>query len=449
MAPEPALGRRRLAALALSAALAPLNSTMLSVVIPAMSLSLGQTERWLTQLLVPTYLATSIVMQAPSGKLGDRWGHQHALAYGQAAFAFGSIVAAAAPNEWVLAGSRVLMALAGALIVPSAAALIRVELPPEKRGQAFGLFGAAMGLAAATGPLIAGFVASLATWRGTFAVNLVILPVAVWLGRGAPPAVHRSEASSRFDWLGSLLLGVALGLVIYGSSPGHEQRALLLGLAALLGALFVLWERRHVAPVVNLALFRSPVLVAGGMITALHNFGIYALLFELPRALHRLTTWHGRGVGGLLSAMMLPMVVASPLSGRLTDRLGPRRVAVVGATLAVLGMVYLRLAPVTLAMIPGLVLIGLGLGFSGSPSQAAAMSAAPREDSGMAAATLAILRYLGGVAGVLALGAVTSGSDDFASAYADHRAALTLFSIALVPALAFAWLLPREAPRGA
>lgn len=444
--------RALVAALALSSMLTPLNSTMLSVVLGPIGREFHADDGFLTQLLVTSYLITSIVMQAPGGKLGDRLGHHRTLGFGQVAFLIGSLGAFLAPSVQLLGVARVLMATGGALIVPSASALLRLELPPEKRGQAFGAFGASMALSAAIGPPLGGFITSHFEWRATFLVNLLVLPVAAMLAKSAhsPAEQHGSLKGFRFDGVGSLLLGAALVACVVGARLDGTTRLAVLAAGIGIGVAFVLWERRHPEPVVDLTLLLRPVFVAGGMIIALQNLAMYSMLFELPQALTRIHHLDTKQVGPLLGALMVSMVVAAPIAGRLNDRFGARLVAVSGCLSTLIGVGYLIVTPLrgATSAIPGLVCLGVGLGLSSSPAQASAMNASPRESSGVAAAVLATMRYLGGVAGIVILGLVTTTTTDPVVALADHERALHYFAAALALALGFATMLPREAAVG-
>lgn len=442
--------RRLVVALVLSSMLTPLNSTMLSVVLGPIGREFQQADGMLTHVLVTSYLITSIVMQAPSGKLGDRLGHRTTLAYGQVAFLVGSLAAFLAPTFALLGLARVVMATGGALIVPSATALLRIELPPQKRGQAFGAFGAAMALSAAIGPVIGGFITQHASWRATFLVNLLVLPIAARLARtpSTSSAPKTSLRDFRFDWVGSLLIGVSLAAVVVGTRLDGTAGVITMASGVAVGLAFGLWERRHPEPVVDLSLLTRKVFVAGGMIIALHNLAMYALLFELPSALDKVLHLGTQRSGPLLGALMVSMVVASPVAGRLTDRLGARVVAVTGCTTALGGIGSLMLLPLTspTSAIPGLVLMGLGLGLSASPAQVSAMSAVPPESSGVAAAMLATLRYLGGVTGIVILGFVWTGSSLPDVALVEHQRTLHYFTVSLALALACAVLLPTRTP---
>jgi MFS family permease len=447
--PTTTLSFRVVAATALASALTPLNSTMLSVALRPIGATFHTSEAVLTRALVTSYLVTSIVMQAPCGKIGDQLGHRRALHLGQVAFGVGAVLAVVAPSlVWVVI-ARVAMAAAGALIVPSAMALLRTELPPEMRGRAFGVFGATMALAAALGPLVGGQIEFAVGWRAVFAVNLVLLPLsAILAGRSSPHAEVRSRpVRPRFDFAGTLLLAASLGSLVVGVGRGGAFNWPLLAGCPLLLAAFVAVERRHVAPVVDLSLLAEPVFVASGMLIALQNLAMYALLFELPTTCGIVLGAGANRTGGLLVAITAPMVVLAPVAGRLADAFGARKVALAGALLAALGVAVLLMTPLEsmLSPVPGLVLAGAGLGLSGAPAQSAGMSAAPADRGGVAAGMMATMRYVGGVAGTLALGILMVHAESPALALAAHRRALAVFLVALVLAAVSALRLPGKA----
>jgi MFS family permease len=139
------------------------------------------------------------------------------------------------------------------------------------------------------------------------------------------------------------------------------------------------------------------------------------------------------------------MVIASPLAGRLLDRFGARSVAVAGCIVGLLGLVYLRFAPIPkpISVAPGLFMLGFGLGLASSPSQASAMSAVPREQSGMAAGLLAMLRYLGGIVGLLVIALVIDERAMGPAILVELHRATNYFMLAMVAALPFALMLPK------
>lgn len=436
---------RGLAGALLAASLMPLNSTMVAVAVPSIAGTVDHDPADVTQALVATYLIAAIALQGPGGKLGDRLGHWRVCALGQAVMAVGAVAGFLAPNLWVLAGSRILMATGGALAVPATVALLRVELPPERRGRGFGTFGAVMASAAALGPLLGGALVDAFGWEAVFLVNLPVLLVAAVLVAGADRR-HDARPVAPFDWPGSVLLTAALALLVLGAegTVAGARGAVLVGGGLVLLAAFVVRERRAADPVVDLGIFRVRAFTAGTLLICLQNLVMYALVFELPLVLDRLFDLGARDTGQLLVFLMVAMVLVSPVAGRLTERYGARPVAVAGSLACLGGLVLLQVAALDTAgevRLP-LVLLGVGLGLSSPAAQTASVSAIDPARSGMAAGVGSTMRYLGGVAGVAVLGRLLDLQGSADAVRSSHHEITAVFTGVLVVALACACLLP-------
>lgn len=445
---EPAT-RRLLAAALLASSLMPLNSTMIAVALPDIAREFGNSPGTVAQAVVASYLVAAIVLQSPGGKLGDRLGHRRMLALGQVLTAGGAVLGMVAGSLAVLAVARVAMAAGGAAVVPATVALLRTELPQERRGRAFGGFGAVMSLAAGIGPPLGGELVRAFGWPSIFASNLPVIAVAAVLALTAGRAPRPPEpVRTRFDVLGTVLLTAALAALVLGLESGGATGAALLVACAVLLVPFVWWERRAADPVVAFSLFRSGSFTAGSLLVALQNLVMYTLLFELPQVLAAVLAVDTAATGRLLVSMMGAMIVASLLSGRLVDRVGPRPMAVSG-TAACLGAVGL-LAVVGLSSPGGLVLplalLGLGVGLATPAAQSASLAAVPASRSGAAAGIGSTMRYLGGVVGVALLGRLVDLDGGAAAVVDEHRAVLTVFAAALVAGLVCALALPGRQP---
>lgn len=434
----------RLVAASLAATLMPLNSTMVAVALPDISDEFARDPALVTQGLFTSYLIASVVLQSPAGKLGDRVGHGRMVVAGQALVAAGALLGYLAPELWVLIVARIAMAAGGAALVPSAVALLRHDLPAERRGRAFGAFGAMMALSAAMGPVVGGELVEAFGWRSLFAVNLPVLALSVGLGFFAGRlAVQDRGAQPRFDWVGTGLLAGGLTGIILGLRPdGPNVILLLVGIGLL--APFGWWERRASDPVVAFSLFRSVPFAAGAFLIALQNLVMYALMLQVTLVAAALFDLDARDTGRLIVSMMLAMVITSPIAGRLTDHLGARWIAVAGSVSGLLGIGILAwidlTAPEQLA--PPLVLLGIGLGLAAPAAQSASMSVVAWGLAGTAAGIGATMRYLGGIIGVAVMSVLLDVHGTRAEVISDHRTLMAVFAGALVVSLACAALLP-------
>jgi MFS family permease len=436
---------RGLFAARLTASLMPLNSTMIAVAVPDIADELRHSLTTVTQALVATYLIAAIALQSPGGKLGDRLGPWRVISIGQLALAAGALLGLVATDLASLTVARVLMAGGGALVVPATVALLRVELPSERRGRSFGAFGAVMALAAAVGPVLGGVLVDTFGWEAVFLVNVPVLAVSALVAANVPRVVPPSSRA-RFDWRGSVLLTLALVLVVVGAQGEDESFLVVVAVGLLLLMAFGWWETRTEDPVVDLALFRSVPFAAGSSLIALQNLVMYGLLFELPLVLDPLLELNAQATGQLLTFLMAAMVGMSLLAGRLTDRLGPRPVALGGALVCLAGLVLLRRSGLSA---PGdvqlpLALLGAGLGLSSPAAQSASMSAVAPGQSGMAAGVGSTMRYLGAVVGIALLARVLDLDGSRAQVLAEHRSVLAVFAVVLVASLVCAAVLPRR-----
>ncbi len=438
----------------LAAALSPLGSTMIAVALPSIGGELGIDNQTLTQWLVASYLIVGIACMSPGGTLGDRIGHRTTLVLGMLVYGAGSLAGFILASLPSLAFARVCMALGGALTVPAAMALLRKRVETPRRMRVFGYFAAAMGAAAAIGPLVGGELTSLFGWRAVFVANIPVIALALALlrRRRAPSSASSGDdraRAARFDVVGSLLLGGGLTLAIVPAAitPASTLGVRAAGVALLI--VFFVWGRHVRDPVLDLALFRSRPFAAASAIIGLQNLAMYALLFQLPLFFEQVRDVPAGTSGRVVVAMMLAMVAFSPLGGRVAERIGPRLTVIAGSSLTLYG-VYLVGDPEALQhpvdALAGLVLLGAGLGLSSAPCQASAMGAADVGRAGMAAGAISTMRYIGGVVGIAVLGGALGRAGETA-ATTPHSAATSVYALSLALAAALALLLPRHWPR--
>ncbi len=403
--------------IASGAVLVPLNSTMLAVALPSVMDEFAVSAGTVAS-LVTLYLGAVAVALPASGSLGDRFGHRRMFLAGVVGFAAASLVAATATTFEVLALSRVLQAVTGALVSTGSAALIRATAADDRRGAAFGVFDMLVSTSAAVGPFVGGLLVGGLGWRALFFVAVPVALVALVAvgGRRTGDAADAPAVAPRpIDLPGLALLGGLLIALLAGIRGLEDGGPALLGFAAALPLLvaFVWFESRIDQPAVDPRLFASRPFAAAvigvfGATVVLH--GAFVLV---PLLVERLQQGTPELAGLVLLGISAPGVVAAPIGGRLSDRLGRRLPAVLGMALATLGLGALWLvapaaAPLALGAILGLV--GLGLGLAGSPRLAAAMEAIEANRVGMAAGTYFTGRYLGGVVGASVAGAVLGGA---------------------------------------
>jgi MFS family permease len=387
--------------LAGAAALVPLSSTMIAVALTDLERDLGAGVSAAALWLVSGYLVVAAIGQPMGGRIGDRLGHRRVFLAGLALFLATSALAAIAPSFPALVAARAMQAAAGALMVPSAVALLREFVPPERRGRAFGWFGLAMALGAAVGPVVGGALVDALSWRATFLVNVPLGVVAGVVVLRARPAAGTPEPVTNLH----VRLGNAVG-----------------------------------------TLLRLPAFRAACMTMFLQNFVVYGLLLLVPLLAERRLNLTPGGAGLMLAALTAPMLVSGPLGGALSDRSGRRLPVLLGGAMVAAGVGGLLAAlpapPIGVA-VALLLPIGAGVGLAAASLQTAAVESAPPGMSALASGLYTTSRYLGGIP-ASGLVAAVAGSDALGLALALLTAAA---AVGLVTCLRLPG--PATAPAGA
>jgi EmrB/QacA subfamily drug resistance transporter len=390
--------------------LAPLNSTMIAVALPDIQRAFD-TSVTATAWLVTIYLIAMAVGQPIGGRLGDQYGRRPVYLVGLAWFAIASLGCAFAPGLGWLVAFRVQQAMAGTLVFPNGAALVREAIPADRRGLAFGMIGLSASVAAASGPPIGGVLAHAFGWASIFWVNLPLVALVIVLAWRSLPQRHGpGPARSRLDLGGIGLMTVALGTVMLTPTllnvdrPALAAGVVLVGVAA--GWAFVRRERRVAAPIVDLALFRRQHFAAACASILLGNLVMYTTLLAIPLYLEHARGESSSRTGLMLGAMSMLAALATPVGGRWSDRQGRWQPAVAGAAVTCAGTFLIGLALLAGGaplLVAALAVMGLGLGIAGAPVQAASVESVPAAQSGSASGIYSTSRYVGSVIGTSAL----------------------------------------------
>jgi len=410
--------RRIFAAVAIGAALIPLNSTMVAVALPNMGEALQADPGTLTLWLVTSYLLVNVVLQSPAGRMADILGKRRTFTLGQSIFGLGALIAVLAPRLETVALARVLMAMGGALIVPTAMALLRNVVSEDLRPRAFSYFGSLLGASAAIGPLIGGVLTQHFGWKAIFLVNVPLLLLSQILVRSENPGWgddgRTRSPSSRFDFVGMALLATGLATGVIAAKSGGSSAQILVPLSVGSFILLGWWERRVSSPLIDPALLRKLPFLLGGTIVGLQNLAMYALLFQLPFLLRQSTNLQAGEIGRVLLSMTIGMVLFAPVGGYLAERLGTRstiRTGLTASLLGLLGLLYSAGGETLWPLIVALGFTGAGIGIVTGPSQAAALSRIDSSQSGAGAGILSTMRYMGGIAGITIVSVVLANTD--------------------------------------
>lgn len=392
------------------------SATVISVALPDLGRDLDATGSEL-QWVVDAFVLVLASLLIAGGVLGDRRGRKVAFLAGVTVFALGSLWCALAPTIEVLLAGRVLQALGPALVLPASLAIVSEVYPdPAARARAIGLWGAGSGIGVASGPTLGGAIVDAVGWRGVFAVNIPICLLLLVAGWKVIPHVRPARGPVRFDLAGALLLTLAVAtlafVIIEGREAGWTSAIILAGATVCVVATvaFARVERRHAAPLLDLALLRHRAFVVANIGGAGASFAFIGCIVFLSVFLQQV---QGRSPGET-GLCLLPLGVATascaPIAGRLTARLGARTPILVGLTLATLAMTLLTvrlevgLGAGSLAWM--LALLGAGIGLTLPAMTATAVGSVEQARAGMAAAVHNACRQLGQALGVAVVGTI-------------------------------------------
>jgi len=417
-----------------------LDGTIVAVANPAIQSHLHASLadiQWVTN----AYLLALAVSLITIGKVGDRFGHKKVFLAGVTGFALSSAAIGLsgdiAGSIGLVIGFRVLQGVFGAMLQPSALALLRETFPLQKLNMAIGIWGAVIGASTAAGPIVGGLLVQHVNWEACFYVNVPVGVVALTMSLLVLRETPSSPAASSFDIPGIVTLSGGLFLLIWGLIKGSDygwdsaRTLAFLGGAAVLLALFVLRESRARHPLLPLRLLRSRSLSAGVVLVILLMFALFGAMFFMTFYLENVHGLDPVSAGVHLLPMTAMLIVGSPLSGLLITRVGPRFPMMVGmlmAAVALFGLSRLTATANPNDTIVWFVLLGLGL----SPVMVGATEVivgnAPVELAGVASGLQSTAMQLGGTLGTAVLGAVMSAKISSllpASWHAAHLPALS------------------------
>lgn len=460
-----------LASLSLSMLLSSLGTSIANVGLPTLAQAFGASFQQV-QWVVLAYLLAITTVVVSVGRLGDLVGRRRLLLAGIALFTAASALCGLAPSLGWLVAARAVQGLGAAVMMALTMALVADAVPQEKTGSAMGLLGTLSAVGTALGPTLGGALIAAWGWPALFFINLPLGLAALVLARRYLPADLQRAATAprpRFDMVGTVLLAAtlaayALAMTLGRGHFGALNLALLAGAAVGLG-LFVGAQHRAgrraggAAPLVPLALFKSPVLGAGFAMGALVTTVVMATLVVGPFYLSGALGLGAAQVGLAMSCGPLVSALAGMPAGRLVDRLGTQRTTVAGLIAMAAGSAALALLPAGLGVagyVAPLVVITAGYALFQAANNTAVMAATALQPQqrGVTAGLLNLSRNLGLVTGASAMGAVFAWgarSQGIATAQpgavaAGMQATFGVAAVLVVVALgiAVAWGAPRQ-----
>ncbi|HEX4304460.1 MAG TPA: DHA2 family efflux MFS transporter permease subunit [Solirubrobacterales bacterium] len=406
-----------LAAMTLASSMILVDQTAVPLAAPhaiiGLHAEISQSQWLMTANILP--LAALMVF---GGRLGDLFGMRRVFLIGAVIFALATTAMGASQDiAWAIV-ARAIQGTGAALMMPTALAIVSAVYPDEEKGAALGILAGASAFFAALGPVLGGVLTSI-DWRLVFLVNVPLAVLAIFLTLRATPKLEPDRNASRdLDLPGVVTFALAIGALIYGISEGPQAGwgrpgtigPIVVGL--LLIPVFLAIERRSDNPMINFKLFRHENFLAANLSQLLAGMIELGLGFLTPFFLLLVVGVSPTTAGIALIPATIPVILAGPLSGKAFDRFGGRWPLFIGFLVLAASGIVLAVSVSSesaVALIPGLLLQGLGLGIVLTVNDPTGLTAVPDKDSGEAAGMINTSEQLGGALGIAILEAIELG----------------------------------------
>ncbi len=416
-----------LAAVSVGLFMIMLDDTVVNVALPSMQRSLHMSLSEL-EWVVAGYALTFAAFMLTGGKLADYVGRRLIFMVGLAVFTGASLACGLAPSGGFLIVARVVQGLGGALMNPATLSIITATFPPRERGRAIGIWAGVSAMALAIGPLVGGLLTEHVNWNWIFFINvpvglLGLLLTPLFVDETADTSLHQ-----RLDVPGLVASGIGLFALTYGFIEANRfgwTSGRILGafaIAAVALVTFVVLERRQRAPMLDLRLFRNRTFSGANTSMLFVGLAMFGTFFYVSIYMQKVLGYSPVEAGASFLPMTVLIILIAPRAGALTDRVGSRWLIGGGMTLLA-GMLFyytfLGANESFWAILPGLLLGGVGMGSTMTPTTAAAMSAVAVDKAGVGSAVLNSARQVGGSLGIAIMGAIVASSSGYLTGFHD------------------------------
>ena len=415
---KPATTRLFLAVVASAVFTTVLTGTMINVLIPIMRAEFGASAAQIGWVITGYSIAYAIGVPL-YGRISDFFGVRRVFSAGLLGFALGGLICALAPSFAVLVLGRIVQGIGGAAVPALAFVAVAKLLPKGERGGAMGLVASSVGIGAAVGPVVGGAVGQLLGWRALFVGSLVLMLLLIPFARRVLPN-GGSVDERRFDLAGGVLLGLGAGLFLFsitqaqgaGFASASSWGSFLGAALALAGFVWRINEISH--PFVSPALFKNRVYVAAVVVGFFSMLANLSALVFIPLLVVEVNDLSPGAAGLVLTPAAVALAILSPLTGRLSDRVGVRPPIVAGLMIMGFSTLFISTfaggSPVMIAV--GLVGVSMGFAFVQSPANNAAANALPDSEVGGGMGIFAGAFFLGAGTGPALIGALLAAREE-------------------------------------
>ena len=382
-------GRWIIAVTVAGSSMAFLDSTVLSIAMPDIGRDLGADTSSL-QWVTTGYLLSLVALILVGGALGDTYGRRRIFEIGVLVFCAASVLSAVAPDTGLLIAARVVQGGGAALLTPGSLAIVQATIAPEDRARAIGAWSGLTGVASAIGPLVGGVLIAAVSWRAIFLLNLPIGLFTFIAGRRHIPETSDPGAVKGVDVAGAALVAIGLAGVTFWltGGAGSGTAAIVAGIVGAVAlAAFLVVESKVPAPMLPLGLFRSRQFSAGNAVTFLVYGAVGGFFFLFASFLQISLGYSPVEAGAASLPVTVLMLLLSARSGALSERIGVRIPLTVGPVVVGAGLLLLsRIKPgdrYLTHVLPGVVVVAIGLVVLVAPITATVLAAAGDEHAGV------------------------------------------------------------------
>jgi EmrB/QacA subfamily drug resistance transporter len=393
-----------------------LDNTVVNVALPSIQRDLGVGLSEL-EWIVAGYALTFAALMLTGGKLADLLGRRLIFVVGLAIFTLSSLACGLAESGEFLIGARIVQGVGAALMNPATLSIISATFPPQQRGMAIGIWAGVSALALAIGPLVGGLLTEHINWSWIFFVNVPVGALAIVASFLFIDESRDTSAEQRLDLPGLVTSGVGLFALTYGlieaNAYGWTSARILGAFALAVGSLaaFVVLEQRQRLPMLDLSLFRSRTYAGANIVMLLVALAMFGVFFYVSLYMQNVLGYSAVQAGAAFLPMTLLIVVMAPIAGKTSDRFGSRWLMTAGMTLLSIQLFYFSRLGIDESfwnLLPALLIGGVGMSLTMTPSAAAAIRAVPVDKSGVGSAVLNAFRQVGGSIGIALMGAIVA-----------------------------------------
>jgi EmrB/QacA subfamily drug resistance transporter len=395
-----------------------LDNTVVNVALPSIRSDLGISISEL-EWVVNAYALTFGVLLLTGGKLADLLGRRRIFITGLVVFTGASLWCGLAGSAGSLIAARSVQGVGAAMMNPATLSIITATFPPRQRGTAIGIWAGVSALSLAIGPMVGGILTERVSWSWIFFVNIPVGILAILAARLFVDETRDTSREQHLDLPGLATSAVGLFALTYAlietntHAWGSARVLGLLAIAVVALVAFVVVESRQRLPMLDLSLFRNPTFAGANATMALLGVAMFGVFFYNSLFIQNILGYSAIQTGATFLPMTLLIMFVAPMAGRFTDRVGPRWLMGAGMTLLTVSLLLfatLDASSTFWAILPGLLVGGVGMGITMAPTTAAAMSSVPVDKAGVGSAVINAMRQVGGSLGIAVMGTVIATS---------------------------------------